>query len=101
MLFGTNKNKTDSLMGQAKINLTNRPNKVAKSLIKFVDEDLLRNSKNGYGYGSIYYQRFNYKVDEQVLDYMKDHYENQSFEVQVEYPSNSDNRYKTFTIRCD
>lgn len=99
-LFGIKSKK--SLIDQAKENLLNRPKKVAEKLIELVDEDLLKNSEKGYGYGSIYHQQYSVKVDKEVLDIMKEHYEEKGFEVTIDYPSNvENNNRKTFLIRCD
>ena len=101
-MFRFKKKETKTLMEQANENLAKRPHEIAKQLIKMVDADLLTNTKKGYGYGSIFHQRYDAKVDDQVLNIMREYYENQGFKVKVDYPSNvGSNSLKEFTIRCD
>lgn len=87
-------------MEQVKINLSNSTIRNAKVLIGLVDHELLKNSRLGYGYGAIHYQDYGLKVDRDVLDYMREHYEKQGFKVEVNYPTNViEGKEKIFTVR--
>lgn len=90
-----------TLKEKALENLSKRAKRVAKMLIKEVDKSLLYNSTKGYGFGSIDYRNYIPKVDAEVLDIMKAHYEDLGFEVSADYPSNNTRSGTDFTIRCD
>lgn len=99
--FKKKNNNETTLKEKALENLSKRAKKAAKLLIKEVDESLLFNSNRGYGYGSINYRNYNFKVDAEVLDIMVEHYKALGFEVKADYPSNNTRDGTTFTVRCD
>lgn len=89
-LFKTNIPKK-SIYDIATETLKNSQTKIAKGFIKIINQEVSNQSKKGYAYALIYYNRYGVIVKQECLKILIEYYEKLGFEVEVcdrdQYPS--------------